>query len=111
MDYDPVKDRLGDVFWTSPARTKVFYRLLDTVFLRSWYVRRTLRQRVEAAGPGPVRVLDAGTGFGQYAWWLVDTFPNVRSPPSTSRTSTSAAPRRSWPRRRTPVASPSSAPT
>ena len=77
MDYDPVKDRLGDVFWTSPTRTKVFYRLLDAVFLRSWYVRRTLRQRVEAAGPGPVRVLDAGTGFGQYAWWLVDTFPNV----------------------------------
>ena len=77
MDYDPVKDRLGDVFWTSPGRTKVFYRLLDAVFLRSWYVRRTLRQLVEAAGPGPVRVLDAGTGFGQYAWWLVDTFPNV----------------------------------
>jgi SAM-dependent methyltransferase len=22
-------------------------------------------------------VLDAGTGFGQYAYWLVDTFPNV----------------------------------
>ena len=77
MDYDPVKDRLGRVFWTSPARTKAFYRLLDAVFLRSWYVRRTLRQLVEAAGPGPVRVLDAGTGFGQYAWWLVDTFPNV----------------------------------
>lgn len=77
MDYDPVKDRLGDVFWTSPARTKVFYRLLDTVFLRSWYVRQTLRRLVEAAGPGPIRVLDAGTGFGQYAWWLVDNFPNV----------------------------------
>ena len=78
MDYDPVKDRLGDVFWTSPARTKVFYRLLDTVFLRSWYVRRTLRRLIEAAGPGPVRVLDAGTGFGQYVWWMVDTFPNVQ---------------------------------
>ena len=78
MDYDPVKDRLGRFFWTSPGRTKAFYRLLDAVFLRSWYVRRTLRQRVEAAGPGPVRVLDAGTGFGQYAWWLVKTFPNVQ---------------------------------
>ena len=77
MDYDPVKDRLGRLFWTSPARTKAFYRLLDTVFLRSWYVRRTMRRLVEAAGPGPVHVLDAGTGFGQYAWWLVKTFPNV----------------------------------
>ena len=77
MDYDPVKDRLGAFFWTTPARTKAFYRLLDTVFLRSWYVRRALRQRIEALGDRPVSVLDAGTGFGQYAYWLVDTFPNV----------------------------------
>ena len=77
MDYDPVKDRLGTFFWATPARTKAFYRLLDAVFLRSWYVRRALRQRVEALGSRPVRVLDAGTGFGQYAYWLVDTFPNV----------------------------------
>lgn len=77
MDYDPVKDRLGAFFWATPARTKVFYRLLDTVFLRSWYVRRALRHRIEALGGRPTRVLDAGTGFGQYAYWLVDTFPNV----------------------------------
>ena len=77
MDYDPVKDRLGRFFWTTPARTKAFYRLLDTVFLRSWYVRRALRRRIEAFGDRPVSVLDAGTGFGQYAYWLVDTFPNV----------------------------------
>ncbi|GAB5537487.1 MAG: class I SAM-dependent methyltransferase [Rubricoccaceae bacterium] len=78
MDYDPVKDRLGAFFWASPARTKAFYRLLDTVFLRSWYVRRQLRRVVEAQPAGqPVRVLDAGTGFGQYAYWLVKTFPHV----------------------------------
>lgn len=77
VDYDPVKDRLGRFFWRSPARTKAFYRILDAVFLRSWYVRRALRQRIRALGDRPVRVLDAGTGFGQYAYWLVDTFPNV----------------------------------
>lgn len=77
MDYDPVKDRLGTFFWATPTRTKAFYRLLDLVFLRSWYVRRALRQHVEARGEGPVHVLDAGTGFGQYAYWLVKTFPNV----------------------------------
>ncbi len=78
MDYDPVKDRLGGFFWQSPARTKAFYRLLDTLFLRSWYVRRRLRALV-AAMPAdrPVRVLDAGTGFGQYAYFLVSTFPHV----------------------------------
>lgn len=77
MDYDPVKDRLGGFFWKSPIRTKAFYRILDAVFLRSWYVRRALRRLIEAEGERPLRVLDAGTGFGQYAYWLVDTFPNV----------------------------------
>ena len=78
MDYDPVKDRLGQFFWATPARTKAFYRALDAVFLRSWYVRRALRRIVGAAPAGrPFRVLDAGTGFGQYTYWLVRSFPHV----------------------------------
>jgi SAM-dependent methyltransferase len=78
VDYDPVKDRLGSFFWASPLRTKAFYRTLDAVFLRSWYVRRALRRLVAAAPAGrPFRVLDAGTGFGQYTYWLLRSFPNV----------------------------------
>ena len=78
MDYDPVKDRLGSFFWASPLRTKAFYRTLDAVFLRSWYVRRAVRQIITAAPAGrPFRVLDAGTGFGQYTYWLLRSFPDV----------------------------------
>lgn len=78
MDYDPIKDRLGGFFWRGPARTRVFFRGLDLVFLRSWYVRRRLRTLMaEMPTDRSVQVLDAGTGFGQYAWWLVSTFPNV----------------------------------
>ena len=78
MDYDPVKDRLGGFFWRTPARTRAFYRALDAVFLRSWYVRRALRRIIGAAPKDrPYRVLDAGTGFGQYAYWLARTFPHV----------------------------------
>ena len=78
MDYDPIKDRLGDVFTRSPRLNKTFYRLLDTVFLRAWYVRREVRALIETMpADRPVRVLDAGTGFGQYAYFLLDTFPNV----------------------------------
>ena len=81
MDYDPVKDRLGAFFWASPLRTKIFYRALDAVFLRSWHVRKALRRLVadatRRAGGRPVRVRDAGTGFGQYTYWLLRTFPSV----------------------------------
>ncbi len=78
VDYDPVKDRLGTFFWATPLRTKAFYRTLDAVFLRSWYVRRAVRRLVAAAPAGrPFRVLDAGTGFGQYTYWLLRSFPNV----------------------------------
>ena len=78
MDYDPVKDRLGSFFWKSPARTRAFFGALDAVFLRSWYVRRALREIIDASDrQRPFRVLDAGTGFGQYAYWLVDAFPHV----------------------------------
>ena len=81
MDYDPVKDRLGSFFWATPLRTRAFYRTLDAVFLRSWYVRRALRGLLAEASRRsagrPVRVLDAGTGFGQYTYWLLRTFPAV----------------------------------
>jgi SAM-dependent methyltransferase len=79
MDYDPVKDRLGDFFTRSPRLNKTFYRLLDTVFLRAWYVQREVRALVETMEPHrPLHVLDAGTGFGQYAHFLLDAFPHVR---------------------------------
>src|SRR5687768_3712807 len=78
MDYDPVKDRLGGFFWRGPARTRLFFRALDLVFLRSWYVRRRLRALMAVLpADRTIHVLDAGTGFGQYAYWLVSSFPNV----------------------------------
>ena len=78
MDYDPIKDRLGGFFWRTPLRTRLFYRLLDTVFLRSWYVRRHLRMLIQAKPSNRrLQVLDAGTGFGQYAYFLVSRFPHV----------------------------------
>ena len=79
MDYDPVKDRLGDLFTRSPRLNKTFYRLLDTVFLRAWYVQREVRALVETMDPHrPIHVLDAGTGFGQYAYFLLEEFPHAR---------------------------------
>ncbi|QXD17089.1 methyltransferase domain-containing protein [Rhodocaloribacter litoris] len=79
MRYDPVKDRLGAFFSRRPLLQKLFYRLLDLFFLRSWYVRREVK-RLLGAYPSSRRldVLDAGTGFGQYAYFIARTFPNAR---------------------------------
>lgn len=69
MQYDPIKRSLGKVFNLHPLLRALFYRLLDLLLLRSWYLRRELRQwRLSA--PADARILDAGSGFGQYVWRL-----------------------------------------
>ncbi|MBT8399684.1 MAG: class I SAM-dependent methyltransferase [Rhodothermia bacterium] len=79
MLYDPIKDRLGKVFTGTPLLQRLFYRILDVVFLRSWYVRRELRTIFDAlAERQTVRVLDAGTGFGQYAYYMLRKFPRAQ---------------------------------
>lgn len=79
MQYDPIKDRLGSLFSTRPAMQRLFYRMLDLFFLRSWYVRREIHRIFASFPPGhPVRVLDAGTGFGQYAYYIAHRFPGAR---------------------------------
>lgn len=78
MRYDPVKDRLGRIFGRHPLLQRLFFVLLHLIFLRSWYVRRALR-RIFKGWPAdrPVRVLDAGTGFGQYAYYIARRYPRA----------------------------------
>jgi 2-polyprenyl-3-methyl-5-hydroxy-6-metoxy-1,4-benzoquinol methylase len=78
MDYDPVKDRLGALFSRWPWLQRLFFTALGAVFLRNWYVRRALREVMAVRrNDDRVRVLDAGTGFGQYAYWIARHFPNA----------------------------------
>jgi len=79
MQYDPIKDRLGSFFSKSPALQRTFYHALDLFFLRAWYVKREVRRLLGAYPPNrEIDVLDAGTGFGQYAYFIASTFPNAR---------------------------------
>jgi 2-polyprenyl-3-methyl-5-hydroxy-6-metoxy-1,4-benzoquinol methylase len=78
MDYDPIKDRLGQAFGRSPLLHRTFFKTLDLVFLRAWYVHRVLRKLLDRLPSSRVRVLDAGTGFGQYSYWLLRADPRVR---------------------------------
>ncbi|MFB6232451.1 MAG: methyltransferase domain-containing protein [Salinibacter sp.] len=79
MKYDPVKDRLGRLASRHPLLQRLLYGILNLLFLRAWYVRREIRRLLGAMPEErPVRVLDAGTGFGQYAYFVARTFPNAQ---------------------------------
>lgn len=68
MEYDPIKKDLGAVFNKSLALRKLFYKLLDLLLLRAWHIHRELR-----AWPmfnKAFYMLDAGSGFGQYSFYI-----------------------------------------
>lgn len=70
MKYDPVKNVFASVIKVIPFLRILFYNLLDLFFLRSWYVRRELKKLRSAFGNKEILILDAGTGFGQYAYFM-----------------------------------------
>ena len=91
MQYDPVKRSLGTIFNKTPWLRILFYRLLDILLLRTWHVKKALKdwKRNQLAvgsqqlaegyiqDPGS-RILDAGSGFGQYSYFLSRMNPNFQ---------------------------------
>ena len=75
MQYDPIKRSLGSVFNSTPFLRKVFYRLLDLLLLRSWHVRREIKKWA-ATAPKAASILDAGSGFGQYDFYMSSNHPD-----------------------------------
>jgi len=93
MQYDPIKKSLGKVFNKTPLLRILFYKLLDLLLLRAWHVKReigiwarSLRQEENNQGKagqnkspqqqGSARhILDAGSGFGQYSYFLSGLSP------------------------------------
>ena len=69
MEYDPIKRSLGKVFNSTPVLRKLFYKLLDLLLLRTWHVKKEIREW-SSGHSGPANILDAGMGFGQYSYFL-----------------------------------------
>jgi len=80
MQYDPIKKSLGKVFNSSPFLRIFFYKLLDLLLLRAWHVRQEIRRWAEnrrvLPGDGKRFILDAGSGFGQYSYFLAGLNPS-----------------------------------
>ncbi|MFD2999896.1 class I SAM-dependent methyltransferase [Pontibacter toksunensis] len=70
MQYDPIKRVLGDAFNKTPFLRRVFYKLLDLLLLRTWHVHKELREWAEGRRDKEQYILDAGSGFGQYTYYL-----------------------------------------
>ncbi len=77
MQYDPIKKSLGHVFNRTPYLRRLFYRLLDLLLLRSWHIRRELKN-LKKEGFNPEEIADAGSGFGQYVYYLSKFYPQSR---------------------------------
>jgi 2-polyprenyl-3-methyl-5-hydroxy-6-metoxy-1,4-benzoquinol methylase len=77
MDYDPVKDKFGRMVKGKYWPTRIFFAMLHLFFLRAWYVRKAIHSVLKSK-VGSVRMLDAGTGFGQFAYWVASKYPKVR---------------------------------
>ncbi len=76
MKYDPIKNTLGALIRTMPGARILFYKLLGIVFLREWYVKRELRRQL-GFRTQPFTVYDAGSGFGQYSYYIAKHFPRA----------------------------------
>lgn len=70
MQYDPIKRVLGEAFNKTPWLRRLFFNLLDLLLLRTWHVHQELRGWAAGKRDRPLRLLDAGAGFGQYTYHL-----------------------------------------
>ncbi len=70
MQYDPIKRSLGKFFNKSPYLRILFYKLLDVLLLRAWHIHYALDKWKDERGNRPADILDAGSGFGQYSYYL-----------------------------------------
>lgn len=77
MQYDPIKRSLGKVFNSTPLLRILFYRLLDLLLLRSWHIRKEIRN-LNRQGFAPSDVGDAGSGFGQYVHYISRKYPKAQ---------------------------------
>jgi SAM-dependent methyltransferase len=70
MHYDPIKNIFASAIRKFPWLRIIFYKLLDAMFLRSWYVRNELKKIRKNFGTREISIFDAGTGYGQYSYFM-----------------------------------------
>ncbi|MCU0454557.1 MAG: methyltransferase domain-containing protein [Bacteroidetes bacterium] len=77
MHYDPIKFSIGNVVRRSVLLRRLFYTVLGLLFLREWHVKRAVRRLLGNRSVAQ-DVYDAGSGFGQYSYYIARRYPNVK---------------------------------
>ena len=75
MHYDPIKNTIGKYVRRNIFLRKIFYKLLGIMFLREWYVKKRIKE-IFNLNP-PEQIFDAGSGFGQYSYFMTKKFPKA----------------------------------
>src|SRR5688500_1088742 len=70
MQYDPIKRVLVDTFNKTPFLRRLFYNLLDLLLLRTWHLHNEIRAWAKGKKDKAINILDAGSGYGQYTYYL-----------------------------------------
>ncbi|MEO8209314.1 MAG: class I SAM-dependent methyltransferase [bacterium] len=73
MKYDPIKNIFAKAVSNNTFLRKIFYWLLDLMFLRSWHVRKKVNELFPKNMK--MKIFDAGMGFGQYTYFMAKRFP------------------------------------
>lgn len=78
MHYDPIKNIFARFIKSNLILRRIFYKLLNLFFLRSWYIRKILKDLIPKIESKHPKVFDAGTGFAQYSYFIAKKFPNTK---------------------------------
>ncbi|MGV3597063.1 MAG: methyltransferase domain-containing protein [Bacteroidota bacterium] len=74
MDCQRIETVLAKVFNSNTKQKQMFYWLLDFFLLKSWHVHRELKIWSQA-NKHPSHILDAGSGYGQYSYYMSKLSP------------------------------------
>lgn len=69
MQYAELKNSLGIILKKNTYLRILLYKILDLLILRSWHIKREI-SRWENKCECKTLILDAGSGFGQYTYFL-----------------------------------------
>jgi len=77
LEYASVKNKIAQIIKNSILIRKLFYLITGIVFLREWYVKRTVKKFFRDK-QSVKEILDAGSGFGQYCYFCRKKFPEAK---------------------------------